>query len=156
MGCAVADIVYGFIITYVKDLWRKEYPNGDALPLLARVLLHLTITKYASVILAGIQKPYRKADILQSKSIVLLYHCTTIMEKKTIRIISTISEVMVYTLTLIGMVLLSHVINTTVVFCLYLTMLAASLGLRTTIIGYIRTYVMSHSYSALLYKQHLR
>lgn len=150
------DFRYDTFKTYLSAQWERLSPSSSRLPWLSCFLLHLTISAYGEIVLARVQRPYRKDDLIQPSVFMSLYSCSKIMERKITRILGWIAEGVFYTGTLFVMVAASHWINVTIIFVLYLMLLAMGLGLRNTILDWIKRQIAVRSYTTMLYDIHMR
>ena len=152
----MSDFRYNTFKTYLSTQWERLSPESGRLPWLSCFLLHLTISTHGETMLAGVQRPYRKSDFIQAPVLMSLYHCSKLMEKRVIRLLGWIAEGVFYTGTLFVMVAASHWINVTIIFVLYLMLLAMGLGLRNTILDWIKRQIAVRSYTTMLYDIHMR
>ena len=152
----MSDVACGFLKSYLSEQWDKANPDGNGLPLISRILLHLTVSRYGDVLFAGLQKPHRKSDVIQTPVLMLLYNLTQATEATVAGYAVMISELLMAACVLGVMFVLSYFINVTVVFGLYMGLTAVALRFRKPVSDDIKKFIASRSYSVLLYNIHLR
>ena len=152
----MSDVAYGFLKTYLTEQWNKSNPDTVGLPIISRILLHLTISRYGDILFAGLQKPHRRSDVIQIHVLMMLYNFTRTMETSVTRVIVVLSEVLMAACVLCAMFVLTYFLNVSVVFGMYMGLTAVALRFRTPVSDEIKKFIQSQSYSVLLYNIHLR